>query len=360
MKRKKKILTVVGARPQFIKASSVSREFLNYDSISEIVIHTGQHYDANMSEVFFHEMNIPEPKYNLGIKSHLQGEMTGKMLEGVEKIILNEKPDAVLVYGDTNSTLAGALAATKLHVDLIHVEAGLRSFNMSMPEEINRILTDRISNLLFCPTSSAMNNLDREGFNNFDCKYFNSGDVMLDASLYYSNLPSRDISILDKIGINAYVLCTVHRAENTNDPLKLRNIVSALNAINRELPVIFPMHPRTKKTLEALGLLLECTVIEPVGYLDMLNLIGGCSLVMTDSGGLQKEAYFFKKPCVCLRDETEWTELRDSGYIALAGSDTENIISSFRNYTKLSSSFTEKFFGDGKASSSIVHEILKM
>ena len=360
METKKKILTVIGARPQFIKAASVSREFSKHNSIKEVVIHTGQHYDSNMSEVFFQEMKIAEPIYNLGIKSFLQGEMTGRMIEGIEKIILDEKPDALLVYGDTNSTLAGALAAAKLHVRLIHVEAGLRSFNMNMPEEVNRILTDRISSLLFCPTKVAFDNLSREGFDYFNCKYLNSGDVMLDASLYYSNLPSKRHSLVDKIGFKEYVLCTVHRAENTNDPLKLRNIVSALNVINNEMPIIFSMHPRTKKTLEALGLKLACTVIEPVGYLDILNLISNCSLVMTDSGGLQKEAYFFKKPCVCLREETEWSELRDSGYIALAGSDTEEIVSSFRNSDKLSSSFSEKYFGDGNASANIVNEILKM
>ena len=360
LETKKKILTVIGARPQFIKAAAVSRAMKGNSSLKEIILHTGQHYDPNMSEVFFREMDIPHPSYNLGIQSSLQGEMTGRMLEGIETIILEEKPDAVLVYGDTNSTLAGALAASKLHVKLIHVEAGLRSFNMNMPEEINRIVTDRISNLLFCPTKAAMDNLTLEGYKYFNCKYINSGDVMLDASLYYSNLPLKTSFIVDKIGIKEYILCTVHRAENTNDPLKLKSIVSAINTINKELPVIIPLHPRTKKTIDALGLKLECTVIEPVGYLDILNLLKNCSLVMTDSGGLQKEAYFFKKPCVCLREETEWTELRDSGYIALAGSDTEKIISSFRNYKKLSSLFSEKFFGEGKASANIVNEILKM
>lgn len=355
-----KILTVLGARPQFIKAAMVSKALANYHSFQEVIVHTGQHYDKNMSTVFFEEMEIPEPAYNLGIQSSFHGEMTGRMIEEIERIILKEKPDAVIVYGDTNSTLAGALAAAKLHVNLIHVEAGLRSFNMNMPEEINRIVTDRISNLLFCPTKAAMDNLTLEGFKYFNCKFINSGDVMLDAALYYSNLPQKTTSIFDRIGINEYILCTVHRAENTNDPLKLKSIVSAINTINKELPIVFPLHPRTKKTIEALDLKLECTIIQPVGYLDILNLLKNCSLVMTDSGGLQKEAYFFRKPCVCLRDETEWTELRDSGYIALAGSNTDNIISSFRNYTKLSSSFTEKFFGDGNASENIVSEILKI
>lgn len=360
MKTKKRILTVIGARPQFIKAAVVSREFVNHETLKEIIIHTGQHYDANMSKVFFNEMNIPEPTYNLGIQSSLQGEMCGRMIEGIEKIIFEEKPDAMLVYGDTNSTLAGALAASKLHLPVIHVEAGLRSHNMNMPEEINRILTDRISNLLFCPTNSAMNNLKLEGFDHFNCKFMNSGDVMLDASLYYSNFPSKNISTVENFGLKDYALCTVHRAENTNDPVKLKDIVSAINTISKEMPVIFPMHPRTKKTLGALGLKMDCIVIDPVGYLEILKLLKNCTLVLTDSGGLQKEAYFFKKTCVCLREETEWVELRDSGYIALAGSDPEKIVSSFRNYKKLSSSFSERFFGDGNASANIVNEILKM
>ena len=360
MKTKKKILSVVGARPQFIKAAAVSREFSKHDSITEVVIHTGQHYDHNMSEVFFREMKINEPKYNLGIKSFLQGEMTGKMIEGIEKIILDEKPDAVLVYGDTNSTLAAAIAAVKVHVPLIHVEAGLRSYNMNMPEEVNRILTDRVAGLLFCPTETAMNNLKNEGFDNYDCKYLNSGDVMLDASLYYSSLTNERPAVMVKSNFKEYILCTVHRAENTNDPVRLKNIVTAINLINKEVPVILPLHPRTKKTVEALGLTLNCTVIEPVGYLDILNLLKGCILVMTDSGGMQKESYFFEKPCICMRNETEWTELTDAGYIALTGSDTEKIVYAFRNYKNTLLSYSENFFGTGKASAEIVDEIQRM
>jgi UDP-GlcNAc3NAcA epimerase len=355
-----KICTIIGARPQFIKAAMLSKALANFPSLQEIIIHTGQHYDTNMSGVFFRELEIPEPNYNLGIRSTLQGEMTGRMLAGIETIILNEKPDVALVYGDTNSTLAGALAAKKLHIKLIHVEAGLRSLNMNMPEEINRILTDRISDILFCPTEVATKNLIREGFKNFNCKIINSGDIMLDAALYYSAKYSEKSSVVDSIGADKYILCTFHRAENTNDPKKLKNIVSSINEINKEMKVVFPIHPRTLKVINALGLKLECIVIDPVGYLDMIKLLKNCSLVMTDSGGLQKESYFFKKPCICLREETEWTELLQSGYIALVGSDTVKIINSFRNYKNLSSSFSEKYFGEGNTAANIVEELLKL
>lgn len=359
METRRKILTVIGARPQFIKSSVVSRVIALHDTLKEVVVHTGQHYDQNMSDIFFKEMEIAEPQYNLGIKSNLQGEMTGKMLGGIESIILTEKPDAVMVYGDTNSTLAGALAASKLHVTLIHIEAGLRSFNMYMPEEVNRILTDRISNLLFCPTSLAMDNLRMEGFDQFRCDYFNSGDVMLDAALFFSKKSNERKTIVDEKGFKEYALCTVHRAENTNDPAKLKDIIAALNEINREIPVVLPMHPRTKKIVGALGLKIEFTVIEPVGYLDILNLLQNCSFVMTDSGGLQKESYFFRKSCICLRNETEWNELLEAGYLILAGSDYNKIIDAYKNLSRMSSSFSEVFFGDGKASEKIVSEILR-
>lgn len=356
MKTKHKILTVIGARPQFIKAAVVSRELIGHPEISEIILHTGQHYDPNMSEVFFREMEIPHPSHNLGVQSSLQGEMTGKMLEGIEKIVLIEKPDAVLVYGDTNSTLAGALAASKLHIKLIHVEAGLRSFNMSMPEEVNRIVTDRISNLLFCPTQTAMNNLVREGFEHFDCSIINSGDVMFDAALFYSSRLQKANKTTEEKG---FVLCTFHRAENTNDPVCLRNIVNAINLINKEVPVVFPIHPRTRKTLDALGLKLDCKVIEPVGYLSMLELLQNCSLVMTDSGGLQKEAFFFSKFCITMRNETEWTELVEHDLNILAGHNTDSILDAFRKFNKKNGDFSLKLFGDGKAAKVIVSEIEK-
>jgi UDP-GlcNAc3NAcA epimerase len=355
-----KILTVIGARPQFIKSSVVSRELKLHREISEVVAHTGQHYDKEMSEVFFSEMQIAEPAYNLGIKSSLQGEMTGRMIEGIEKIALAEKPDAVLVYGDTNSTLAGALAGVKLHLPVIHVEAGLRSNNLNMPEEINRILTDRISSLLFCPTNTAIDNLQREGFDHYKCKYILSGDVMYDTALHYSAL-IKDKPVIDAAkNKKQFILCTIHRAENTNDPARLKNIADAINEINNEVPVIFPMHPRTKKITEALRIKLHCTIVQPLGYLDMLNLLKNCSMVMTDSGGLQKESYFFEKPCLCIRDESEWVELVNSGNVVLTGTRRDKIVSDFKKLRNATVAFKARFYGEGKASHIMVNEILKM
>jgi UDP-GlcNAc3NAcA epimerase len=355
-----KLLTIVGARPQFIKAAAVSRQIITHPEITEVVLHTGQHYDHNMSEVFFREMNIPHPQFNLNIQSGLQGEMTGRMTEGIEKVILSEKPDAVLLYGDTNSTLAGAIASSKLLVKIIHVEAGLRSFDMNMPEEINRILTDRVSDLLCCPTDTAMNNLSAEGFDKLNVTKVKTGDVMNDMAIYYSRISRERSSIMKKIKEKEFVLCTFHRAENTNDPQRLSSIISAINLIHKKTPVYLPLHPRTKKTVEALNLSLGVNAIEPQGYFDMLELIKNCSLVITDSGGLQKEAYFFKKPCICMRDETEWTELSSAGYVKLTGSDSEKIIDAFENYKNMPSGFSENFYGDGNAAAKITEEISRL
>ncbi len=354
-----KILTVVGARPQFIKAAAVSREIGRHSSLNEIVLHTGQHYDHNMSEVFFREMNIPDPAYNLNIKSSLQGEMTGRMIEGIEHVILSEKPDIILLYGDTNSTLAGAIAASKLFVKIAHVEAGLRSHNRNMPEEINRILTDRVSDILFCPTDTAMKNLMQEGFDNFKAVRIKTGDVMYDMALYYSKMSAGKSAIMAKVRMQDFILCTFHRAENTNDPQKLSSIVNALNEIHQSMRIVLPLHPRTRKTVEALGLDLKVETIEPQGYFDMLELTKNCKMVITDSGGLQKEAYFFRKPCICLRDETEWTELVDAGYLKLTGSNKEKIISAFKNYSSSEGKYDEGFYGDGNASAKIAAELLK-
>ncbi len=350
------ILTILGARPQFIKAGSVSREIAKHKEIQECIVHTGQHYDANMSDIFFEEMQIPKPNYLLGIGGKSHGAMTGQMIEKIEEVCLKEKPDWVMVYGDTNSTLAGAIVASKLHIKLAHIEAGLRSFNMNMPEEINRILTDRVSNMLFCPTDAAMQNLKNEGYDNFDSKIVKSGDVMQDGVMFYKDLavkPSFDIK-------DNYILCTIHRAENTDDEVRLRSIFEALNEIAQNIQVILPLHPRTKKKIENLKLNIEnLTIIDPVGYLEMVWLIDNCSLVVTDSGGLQKEAFFFGKSCITLRDETEWVELVVGGFNVLAGADKGRIIESYKNHSTFNNQNSSlDLYGSGNASEKIIGMLL--
>lgn len=349
-----KILTTIGARPQFIKAATVSRE-LKKTSIEEVIVHTGQHHDTNMSDIFFEEMHIPQPNYHLGVKDLGHGAMTGRMLEKIEDVMRVEKPDVALVYGDTNSTLAGALAAAKLHIPVAHVEAGLRSFNMEMPEEINRILTDRISKYLFCPTAVAVDNLNKEGFKNFDCEIIHSGDVMFDSVLYYWSTAAQS-AIIEHQNLRKgdFILVTLHRAENTNDPQRLLSICNALNKISMKVPVVLPLHPRTKAYLKSNNIPLHAQVIEPVGYFDMLALLDGCGMVMTDSGGLQKESYFFGKYCITLRDQTEWTELVDAGVNALAGASSEKIITLFDEHFGKTIDTSESLYGDGKAAQKIV------
>lgn len=349
-----KIVTILGARPQFIKAGSVSREISKHSAIEEVIVHTGQHYDTNMSDIFFDEMKIPKPDYNLDINGLNHGAMTGQMLEKIEEVLIKEKPNWVMVYGDTNSTLAGSLAASKLHIKVAHIEAGLRSFNMNMPEEINRILTDRVSNILFCPTQTAIDNLNNEGFSGFNCKIVKSGDVMQDGALFYKSLAKRpDINIDEN-----YVLSTIHRAENTDDIDRLRSIIYALNNINEDKQVIVPLHPRTKKIIKEHNISAEFTVIEPIGYLEMVWLIDHCDLVMTDSGGLQKEAFFFNKPCITLRDETEWVELIENHFNVLAGSNKQKILDLYKNF-KFADNFNLDLYGNGTASYSIIQELLK-
>lgn len=353
-----KILTILGARPQFIKAGSVSREILKYKEIEEIIVHTGQHYDNNMSDIFFDEMKIPKPHYFLGIGGKSHGAMTGQMIEKIEEVALKEKPDWILVYGDTNSTLAGAIIASKLHIKLAHIEAGLRSFNMNMPEEINRILTDRVSNILFCPTKIAIENLKNEGFDNFKCKIINSGDVMQDGAIFY-----KDLAIKPNIKIeDNFILCTIHRAENTDDERRLISIFEALNEIAKEKQIILPLHPRTKKILEGLKLELNnLSIIDPIGYLEMTWLINNCSLIMTDSGGLQKEAYFFRKQCITLRDETEWIELVDLGVNILVGANKEKILNYYKEYSLSNKKFnqTSDLYGQGEASKKIIKSLIE-
>jgi UDP-GlcNAc3NAcA epimerase len=354
-----KIITVVGARPQFIKASAISREIAKYFDIQEIIVHTGQHFDKNMSEIFFNEIHIPKPLYNLDVNMLNHGAMTGRMLEKIEKILIDDAPDLVLIYGDTNSTLAGALAASKLHIPVAHVESGLRSFNMKMPEEINRILSDRISDFLFCPTLTAVNNLKQEGFENFCNKIILSGDVMYDSVLFYSELAEQKSKIVTNLNLQNYILCTLHREENTNDLNNLASIIDALNITNKKIPVVLPLHPRTKKLLKQNNITMNFNNIEPVGYLDMMQLLKHCSLVVTDSGGLQKEAFFFKKNCVTLRNETEWIELVENGFNIIAGSDKNKICGCIEEMLNKKSDFSLSLYGNGDASKIIIKELKK-
>ena len=346
-----KIVTIIGARPQFIKAAALSREFAKHTVINEIIIHTGQHFDKNMSDIFFEEMEIPRPDYHLNINGLGHGAMTGQMLEGIEKILIDEKPEFVLVYGDTNSTLAGALAAKKLHLKLVHVEAGLRSFNMLMPEEINRILTDRISDILFVPTEQAIKNLNQEGFENFECKIVKSGDIMQDAALFYHERAAAKSKIIKELGLEnqQFVLATIHRAENTDDLKRLGYIVAALNEINNTHKVILPVHPRTKAIFEKNNIKTEFVCIDPVGYVDMIQLMSNCLLICTDSGGLQKEAYFFNKYCITFRDQTEWVELVEYSYNIITGANEQLILDAFIFFRDKPFLKVTELYGGGKA-----------
>ncbi|PKO62223.1 MAG: UDP-N-acetylglucosamine 2-epimerase (non-hydrolyzing), partial [Betaproteobacteria bacterium HGW-Betaproteobacteria-18] len=358
----KKILTVLGARPQFIKASVVSHAIAQSDQLREVLVHTGQHFDANMSDVFFTELGMATPAYALDIHGGTHGAMTGRMLAEVEKVLLAEKPDAVLVYGDTNSTLAGALAAAKLHIPVAHVEAGLRSFNMAMPEEINRILTDRISRWLFTPTAAAAEHLKREGF--AAAQIIPVGDVMYDVALHHGARVQADGGLLARLGLKPknYVLATIHRAENTDHPQRLAAIVDALTATAQTLPVVWPLHPRTRAVLQQAGrldALAQCVhLIDPVGYIDMVQLEKYAALIATDSGGVQKEAFFYKVPCVTLRDETEWVELVDAGWNRLAPPESAVTLTQTMSATLGSSGQLVKPYGNGDAAQKIVARLV--
>jgi UDP-GlcNAc3NAcA epimerase len=355
-----KLLTIIGARPQFVKAAALSRAIKNYHQLQEIIVHTGQHFDANMSDIFFEEMEIPKPHYNLNINGLSHGAMTGQMLEKLEEVMQKEQPDVVLVYGDTNSTIAGALAAKKLHIKVAHVEAGLRSFNMQMPEEINRILTDRISDWLFCPTDTAMKNLENEGYKYISCKIVKTGDVMEDAAMFYAKKAAEKSTIINKLNLSgkAFILGTIHRAENTDDVNNLSGIIHALNKLNESTSVVVPLHPRTKKLIEQHQLQTSFTIVDPLGYFDMIMLLQNCSLVITDSGGLQKEAYFFSKFCVTTREQTEWVELVENGYNTIAGTETTKILQLAQS--ALASSFPQKInlYGNGNACENICKALL--
>jgi UDP-GlcNAc3NAcA epimerase len=358
-----KIVTVVGARPQFIKSAAVSRAISKdyVSKIDEVLVHTGQHYDDNMSKVFFEELNIPHPKYNLQISGGQHGAMTGRMLEAVENVLLQEKPDWLLIYGDTNSTLAGALAAAKLHIPVAHVEAGLRSFNMRMPEEVNRILADRISSMLFCPTETAVSNLKSEGVSQ---GVHNVGDVMYDVALFYRDRARQQSTVLQTLGLTPgeFALATCHRAENTDDPSRLSAILSGLAEIASQLPVVVPLHPRTRKLIGDYGLLqllTKLTITDPLPYLDMVALEQASRIILTDSGGVQKEAFFYGVPCITMRDETEWVETVDLGWNQLVGASSELICdATCRVLKNCLPSAGVLPYGDGRAANKILDRLL--
>jgi UDP-GlcNAc3NAcA epimerase len=348
-----KIVTIVGARPQFIKAATVSRVIRANPGIREILLHTGQHYDENMSDIFFRELSIPLPDYNLEVGSGSHAVQTGLMLKGIEEILVKEKPDCTLVYGDTNSTLAGSLASVKLHIPVAHVEAGLRSFNRAMPEEINRIVTDRISDMLFAPTQTAVDNLATEGL--AEITHF-TGDVMYDSILFYTDRIMKEPGRYATPGIpERYLLATIHRAENTDNPEILGNILLAFSRLNCD--IVLPLHPRTRKILQStMELPSNVHVIDPVGYLPMMKLTMDAVKVLTDSGGLQKEAYFLHRPCITLRTETEWVETLHDRWNIIAGSDPETIVEAVAE--PLPSSQPQPLFGNGKSAGIILEKLL--
>lgn len=378
----KKILTIVGARPQIIKSSAISRAIKNKYSneLKEVIVHTGQHYDENMSKVFFDEMGIPEPDHNLNVGSGSHGAMTAKMLEGLEQIYLQEKPDAVLVYGDTNSTIAGALAAIKIHIPVVHVEAGLRSFNKSMPEEVNRIACDHMSSILFTPTKAGLVNLEKEGF---DIKYsgkasadhprvYLCGDIMFDNSLYFSEVSDDRSSIVQDLQLekNGYILVTIHRDSNTDVAANLEQIFRALLEVSQKsgLKIVLPIHPRTKHKLkdqlspdlfERLENEKRFIIVPPAGFLDIIALEKNSRLIITDSGGLQKEAFFFQKPCVILRPQTEWIEIVENGNAILADASEDRILQAFDRLMNKSDFTYPPIFGDGKAAEFICEQLIE-
>lgn len=376
-----KIVTIIGARPQIIKAAALSRAIKNNFSsqITEIIVHTGQHYDDNMSQVFFDELEIPLPNYNLNVGSGNHGKQTATMISAIEDVLLIEKPNAIVLYGDTNSTLAGAMAASKIHIPVIHIEAGLRSFNKSMPEEINRIMCDHVSTLLFSPTKTGFNNLIQEGFLSQtkapysidNPKIYHCGDVMYDNSLFFSKISDVKTSIINdlKLKNNGFILATIHRNNNTDEPIRLNALFKSLNdiSINHQLKIVLPLHPRTSNLLdrnlskdlaEAIRLNSNFKIISPVSFLEMLALEKNCCLVMTDSGGVQKEAFYFEKPCVILRPETEWIELLENGSALIADANENKIKFSFEQLIAKKDLSFPKLYGDGNAAVFICSEII--
>lgn len=375
-----KLLTVIGARPQIIKAAAISRAIAKYfpDVIEEKILHTGQHYDANMSQVFFDELGIPQPDYNLGVGSGKHGEQTAKMIAGIEEILLSDSFDGVILYGDTNSTLAGAVAASKIHIPVFHIEAGLRSFNMTMPEEVNRIVCDQLSSICFSPTKTGIDNLKREGFLDSPAKFkngkgrlvINSGDVMYDNSMYFASLAEQKSDILSKLGVkpNQYILTTIHRPNNTDDPSRLTSIISSLLSITEldGITLVLPLHPRTKNLLgknleksvyEKLMASPLVKVIPPASFFEIIVLEKNARIVMTDSGGVQKESFFFERPCVILRPETEWTEIVEYGAGVIADADFQRIVDGYNQLVGQDVHFP-KLFGDANAAKHILDGIV--
>ena len=369
-----KIVTIIGARPQIIKAAALSRAIKEKFSneIEEIIVHTGQHYDENMSQVFFDELGIPAPNYNLGVGSGKHGEQTSKMIEGIEEILLKENPDYLVVYGDTNSTLAGAIAASKIHIPIVHIEAGLRSFNKAMPEEINRICCDHCSTMLFSPTATGYKNLINEGFNPENKKPFtidnpgiyHCGDVMYDNSMHFAKTIDNGQQTTDN---NPYILCTIHRNNNTDEAERLSSIVKALLRLSKEEEIIIPLHPRTKKLLDVnlspdiyneLVNNERIHIIPPASFLEMIKLEKNASIVLTDSGGVQKEAFFFKKPCIIIRSETEWKEIVECGAAIIADANEDNIVNGYYHFKENKISEYPELFGDGKAAEFICNELI--
>ena len=368
-----KIVTIIGARPQIIKAAALSRAIKEKFSneIEEVIVHTGQHYDENMSQVFFDELGIPAPDYNLGVGSGKHGEQTSKMIEGIEEILLKENPDYLVVYGDTNSTLAGAIAASKIHIPIAHIEAGLRSFNKAMPEEINRICCDHCSTMLFSPTATGYKNLIKEGFDPENKKPFtidnpgiyHCGDVMYDNSMFFGSTDNGQQTTDN----NPYILCTIHRNNNTDEPERLSSIVKALLRLSKEEEIIIPLHPRTKKLLDVnlspdiyneLVNNEKIHIIPPASFLEMIKLEKNASIVLTDSGGVQKEAFFFKKPCIIIRSETEWKEIVECGAAIIADANEDNIVNGYYHFKDNKISEYPELFGDGKAAEFICNELI--
>ena len=378
---KKKIITIVGARPQIIKASAISRaiDLFFKQEIEEIIVHTGQHYDQNMSQIFFEELGIPNPSYNINVGSGRHGQQTAKMIDGIEEILLKEKPDSVILYGDTNSTIAGALAASKIHIPVVHIEAGLRSFNKKMPEEINRIACDHMSSLLFSPTKQGIENLQKEGFTlNQDGKatmdephIYHCGDIMLDNSMYFGKRDNESNPLLAslKLEVNKYILCTIHRDSNTDIEDNLIGILEALLSCQEEtqMKIVLPLHPRTKAKIEQLKDQdfvkrfinnSNILILPPSGFNDIIILEKNTRLIITDSGGLQKEAYFFRKPCVILREQTEWVEIVKNGNAILTGADNSKIKNAISLLLAKNDYTYPALFGDGKAGKFICAKIL--